>query len=528
MMAILRLQGLTYPLAKVFLPMLMLSFFLDARASSKPKDFFDYTAKIGRNYALDFSNFFPKNRLTLKEIKDESHNFSNYDGFLSYLQKRRPELYENYVLIFDSGSIQYADHEHPRVVLFGDGLILAFAEDPGASDRSVEIMAWNERDMRFDFHELSFRGSSAQLIENPSVCSSCHGSPAKPLWDPYDFWSNAYGAAISRFASQSEQDSFQRIRNKEAKSGVYSYLNWEVDQSRGLVGMDSFTQYVTLLQFASMANQWKSRKDAIKPYIYSILGILAGCANSNDENLRMAAWKAFFPESWEDEVRQGLDFNYRRAVEQRQSLKRYLQDRYEHNFQGPLINFPGHERLAGESIVIAELQQVLSYVGIDLADFTMSQAQNPAFFSTPNVFESDLLAMFLLLDREPFEQLRPTVSAGFYVEFQCKALQEESRQALSKLEGPSASVTRTNPAPSTFGICISCHVLEQGSSGAPAIPFDRTKLLRAWLKEENGIQKVKDRLDRQGSGRMPPDKALSDDAVKDLKEALDRLVKDSD
>lgn len=508
--------------------MLILNFPWDTRASASPKRFFDYTVNIKDNYALDFNSFFPKDRLTFQEIKDNAAHFPDYESFLSYLQRRRPELYENKVLVFDSGSIQYADHEHPRVLLFGDGLILAFAENPSSTDRSVEIMAWNENAMRFDFHELAFKAGPAQLTENPSVCSSCHGSPAKPLWDPYDFWSNAYGAAISRFATQSEKDSFQRIKDDESKSGVYKYLNWDFDESAGIEGIDTFTQYVTVLQFASIAKQWNSQKDAIKPYVYSILGVLSGCANSRDEKVRSAALKAFFPAAWSDIIQRGSAFHYRRAVEQRKSLKRYLQNRYDKNFQGPLISFLNHERLGDESIVIAELQQILSFVGMDLADFTMSQVQNPAFFSTPSIFESDFLGMMILLDREPFEQLRPTVSGGFFFEFQCKALQAKSRDALSGLEAPKELAIRTKRAPSAFGTCISCHVMDPESSGAPAIPFDRTKDLKAWLKEENGIHRVKERLDRRGVGRMPPDQALSDDAIKDLKEALDRLVEDRD
>lgn len=227
----------------LILALLALSSLLHAR----PLDFTAFGPRLQADYRFDMSAFLPANRLRLDEIQELVVGRS-YEEFLDELKARRPGFFENPVFIHDSGSLQYADREHPRVILFGEGLMLAFAEDPRSQDRAVEVIAFNGK--TFEFAEIKFSGNDSRFHAQPKNCESCHGVNGKPLWDPYDFWPNAYGSAIARFKTDAERKAYDGVRLNPGKAGIYARLQWPLpptNNNAGMDGIETFTQYVTQL-----------------------------------------------------------------------------------------------------------------------------------------------------------------------------------------------------------------------------------------------------------------------------------------
>ena len=151
----------------------------------KAFEFDHFGPRLDAAYRLQLEAFFPSDRLSLKELQSLSAAAMSYEQFLQKLQLRRPQLFEHYVLLHESGSLQFADRQHPRVLLFADGLILAFAEHPRQGERRVEAIELDPSSWRFQFAELRFpKEGDSSFQSNPHVCQSCHGQDQHPLWEP--------------------------------------------------------------------------------------------------------------------------------------------------------------------------------------------------------------------------------------------------------------------------------------------------------------------------------------------------------
>lgn len=131
---------------------------------------------------------------------------------LADLKVRFPDFFDYYVLNYSSSSLQGSSRALPRVILHGNGnLFLAFNGDAKARGYSdLEIIefkgtsGYEFRSLHFpkdgatsrvDANEISERIGSIEVSKpNPTVCTSCHGSQARPIWDPYTVWPGFYGA----------------------------------------------------------------------------------------------------------------------------------------------------------------------------------------------------------------------------------------------------------------------------------------------------------------------------------------------
>lgn len=131
------------------------------------------------------------------------------------------ELKNQHVLMFHSLSLQEADYQNPRVILYSPKaqFVMTFNGDPSQRGfEALETMRFTRQGGRgrFIFEEIVFEGDlrarrnylqtqnetgeiafledrSDRTGPNPTTCLTCHRSHPRPNWEPYSFWPGAYG-----------------------------------------------------------------------------------------------------------------------------------------------------------------------------------------------------------------------------------------------------------------------------------------------------------------------------------------------
>lgn len=112
------------------------------------------------------------------------------------------EMWQYYVLIRDSRSLQGASREFPRVILSGlDGsLLVAFQGDPGlAGHDNLEMIQVRDGGQRFEMRQIRFPDGKNGLHApefsdaNPAQCLACHRADPRPNWEQYSTWTGSFG-----------------------------------------------------------------------------------------------------------------------------------------------------------------------------------------------------------------------------------------------------------------------------------------------------------------------------------------------
>ena len=128
------------------------------------------------------------------------------EDFLLAVSRLGPEdLFNNYVLMFDSKSRQEGSFKEPRAIIFSPKQEFVMAFNGGGHQRGgnqVEIMQFNKEQRAFEFFEVDFNGPSPHLSSvNPPRCQACHRKDPRPNWDYYFFWAGMYGGDDDRLIS---------------------------------------------------------------------------------------------------------------------------------------------------------------------------------------------------------------------------------------------------------------------------------------------------------------------------------------
>ncbi|SMF60452.1 hypothetical protein [Pseudobacteriovorax antillogorgiicola] len=483
--------------------------------------FTDYSIKLDEGYPRLYPHI-NNNSLTIDEIEQNLDQSTNYQSFLEYLKIREPKLFEHFILFHHSGSLQLASPEKPRTVLFYGGLILAFAEDQDQTTRRVEIIEFDAQAMRFNFHELRFT-HGMEIERNPKKCLTCHGDDPRPIWEPYDFWPKIYGSHLSRFGTQKEKDGYTAIQAESAKDSVLSYLEFEPLRRNYNEVVETFTQYISTMAMVRMMDRWRSHDDKLSPFTYTIAAILNGCTASNDPVGQIQRLKNYLSPQQHIALEQRFEGLWQDTLATRSHFKQYLINRYDSFYPNePIIFSMNHDRLISEVQSIAQLRFILEGVGIFLDEHTMSQGDNPFFFSVPGNSARDLLAAFFQFDADSLFAANPDfVHSQFqWPNFNCQDL---ARRAQSNAaSGQLYQSTHNKSESSSLGTCMSCHTV---NSRAPYIPFDDSSKLRDWMVRSGGLSKLQDRLSRTGSGQMPPDRNWPTDRKSSLLEVFEAISK---
>ena len=244
----------------------------------------------------------------------QRHNPGSVDELIAALPFT---LRSRYALVFESRSLQGATFRDPRVILYGPDarLVVTFNGDPSQRGfQTVETMEWRPETREFRFRELQFSGSAAVVVSevNPERCTSCHGTPARPIWDTHPLWPGAYGEHYGRGLSASESAGLASFLAQQPTHLRYrNLLNIKRFAERATFRQTAASRYtgtqeeppneelsnlLTQLQFQSIARNL-ARQSRFPVFQYALLGLAEdACGPVQD----------FYPDSFRHAQRSGF------------------------------------------------------------------------------------------------------------------------------------------------------------------------------------------------------------------------------
>jgi cytochrome c553 len=257
---------------------------MSTAAQASPNDPFDFTALM----AL---------------IHD--HSVTTLDELIPLL----PDTYQkNFVLMNQSGSLQSASAESPRVIAFGnyentdvqhpekslDRLFLGFQSnrDPAPKSKlpnSLEVIEWSPTAKNYLFYQVDFPITANSVTRNPTTCMQCHGTPLRPNWTAYPRWDGAIGNANgldgsfnilkSDTAPGEAQNAFNTLQNKNSR---LKSLDFGEYFSKKLENPNANLSEKIHNQLTLRDVQLIKQRDDYAQLKYAIAGAFVGCVNVND------------------------------------------------------------------------------------------------------------------------------------------------------------------------------------------------------------------------------------------------------
>ena len=191
-------------------------------------------------------------------IRTAECNVKSIDDVLALLPR---QMRERYLLVYRSQSLQgphQIDFQNPRVILsttfdFSSSkrLFMSFNGDPKQANHNnlevleVDLSRPSEREDIFNYfdiefpddqtaRELSWEVAQARIKSsepNPQACRTCHGSPAKPIFQAYPIWDGIYGSFHLGIDEVEAKELAQFFSNKSTSSKRYRHL--EVSEKYG-------------------------------------------------------------------------------------------------------------------------------------------------------------------------------------------------------------------------------------------------------------------------------------------------------
>jgi hypothetical protein len=156
-----------------------------------------------------------KNFDDLKEmVSQKEKSGTPFRSIAEFIAELPADLRETFTLLKISDSLQGADWNHPRVLLFNEQMVVAYNGNPEHRGyRQVEVIDFDYKEARYRFNEISeVTGSDgltrlAPTSPSPQRCLACHGADPKPIWTDYNTWPKAYGGYDDRITTNIHIDS---------------------------------------------------------------------------------------------------------------------------------------------------------------------------------------------------------------------------------------------------------------------------------------------------------------------------------
>ncbi len=471
-----------------------------------------------------------------EDLKKDQNQYKNYDEFLNYLFTQAPQLRENYVLLHSSESQQLSSLEHPRVLLFGGGMAFGLSDHPAQKSKRVEIMQVDPDTFKISTHEIVFAEKQVEFRDQPQSCQTCHGLPAKPLWNPYDFWPNAFAGSLGRMGTKQEEQAYWKLKESASDSTILKYLNLPDKLDLSSEQVTSFTEFIHQINLGRWINQNLSADSKLKGYAAPLLATVNYCTNENNgypEEFKIEKLLSFFRSDEKDKIQKRYKVIQQDIALGRTFFKNHLDSVLLSVFPNPDFLFLiDHNRLNREINSMAQIYTILDLAGIYTGDFSTSLVANDYLISSPSNVNIDLLTALYVQRNDLFDDLNIEVidlSSGKYgwIRTNCDQLKEQSlkaeRSPSDKMlwQGP----TQVNYAKPVMSRCIKCHVENRAGTdfSAPVIPFNQPLKLAELLRSENLKERIMARVKTHGVGQMPPEQALTEQEIKSLESFLNAL-----
>ena len=168
----------------------------------------------------------------------------------------------------ESGQADNIDGNNPRVLLYGNGLILGAtghsnpenSADRAQNNNRIEVIRYDEAERRYQFGLLDFNRTPPTL-EEPTTCFRCHGTPPRPIWQPLQFWDH-----LTRVN--------QRTPFTPRPNSIYSTLG-NTSRDKWTEALN-FTSYLDHLNFRHTAASLRASNNYAR-YRYATLAALMRC-----------------------------------------------------------------------------------------------------------------------------------------------------------------------------------------------------------------------------------------------------------
>lgn len=243
-------------------------------------------ALFGVAAILFAQNSFATDYQTIRDLLVKNSSIRSIDQLLDRMDE---DMFDHYLLMHSSGSLQQASVKAPRVILFNKDatFIMAFTgrNDLIGSNR-LEMIQFNSNENHFEFYDVTFPANNRDQIDfsdkNPKECQSCHRVDLRPNWDAYPFWKDAYGTIdggesrhVDKFPETKLFADFLAGFDQSARYKRLKGLKTQNVNAMARVNLE-FTKAAARLNFKRIAEYLQTTPD-FAVYRFAFMGAIKGC-----------------------------------------------------------------------------------------------------------------------------------------------------------------------------------------------------------------------------------------------------------
>jgi hypothetical protein len=430
------------------------------------------------------------NMADLKQIVDAKEAPTSIEQVIDAVAAKSPDLFENFVLMYRSKSLQASSPLNPRALIYNYDASFILTFNGHASQRGfdrLELMQYDAKTFRFEFREVQIVDGKAKLSEsNPKMCLACHQSATRvsvdprPNWEPYSRWPGAIGSEQGSFSENFQKEIFrkedaihlQEVRQEnnflnaflaDVKPTHARYRHLKIPEQRStLTAMPTvLTDLLGRLNFHRVMRLAKSDAPEHFEKISQVFTGVAKCGKFIAGEETLSAIEKLTPDETENFVVRASSMMRRR---QRVPMEAWAGDGFQSRER--YIMYPAKY----PSLRISEgLFLLFETYGIDISDWSMDFRTNGRLAfeerfglpSNPNQAAS-----------EAFSKVYPDLDT-FSCENDVAVAEQQSEKMMS------LPVQAQAPAKPLMDSCVRCHTDVFGVT--PYIPFDQpTELKRSF------------------------------------------------
>ena len=476
---------------------------------------------------------------------------------------------QDYTFVYNSRSLQDASPQNPRALVFGTTgrSVISFNGSPDQKGySSLEAMEFDDTTKQFVFEEISFpapgqTGTAQFSGHNPEKCLTCHGNPARPIYDNYPTWPGFYGVFKSITGGSKDDVNFRnfisnslKIKNRYSLLSNLGIVNTGTDHQgnsiyEAIASVPAGNTYTLQLPNTDPADEVGSQADNLGKLLlwynyeriqadlnrtpaypqikYALLGVLGKCLNYSGSD------QDWIPSSLNNVMTKRGETFPNLTAETSQIVQNYLNQKNQRiQAWDPKENIgdPSETNWMGDvQKRFLPLRYILMSAGLDLLDWPMTLETSDSFGADQGNAEflgallfQDVVADVPEIDDSTLHTVLDfgsgPVGHGLSAlsESACIALKTKSLATLSTFVPPITPVPTAASSDTTLARCIACHT--GANPTGPAIPFDNFNLLKQALNAGTPtlLDKIETRIRARDSSRMPLGQPLTSDQILNL------------